>query len=61
MQALVDGKINYIVECNPLLGPELADIVKTLLDGETVEKRIVTEDDAFTRSRPSRRCPTGKY
>ena len=34
MQALADGKINYIVECNPLLGPQLMDIAKTVLDGE---------------------------
>ena len=26
MQALADGKINFIVECNPLLGPELMNI-----------------------------------
>ena len=26
MQALADGKINFIVECNPLLGPQLMDI-----------------------------------
>ncbi len=28
MQALVDGKINYIVECNPLLGDLAAGLVK---------------------------------
>ena len=47
MQALVDGKINYIVECNPLLGPDLADIAKKVLAGEEVEKRIVVKDEAF--------------
>ncbi|MBB1513614.1 ABC transporter substrate-binding protein [Tessaracoccus sp. MC1627] len=47
MQALVDGKINYIVECNPLLGPDLADIAKSVLAGEEVEKRIVVKDEAF--------------
>ena len=34
MQALVDGKINFIVECNPLLGEQAADLVKKVLDGE---------------------------
>ena len=34
MQALVDGKINYIVECNPLLGELAADLVKKVLAGE---------------------------
>ena len=60
MVALSEGKISYIVECNPLLGPDLAEIIKTLNDGGTVEPRIVTEDE---RVQPgagaSRRCPTG--
>jgi ABC-type sugar transport system substrate-binding protein len=47
MTALAEGKINYIVECNPLLGPDLAEIIKTLDSGGTVEPRIVTHDDAF--------------
>ena len=34
MQALVDGKINFIVECNPLLGEQAADLVKKVVDGE---------------------------
>ena len=32
MQALADGKINYIVECNPLLGPQLMDIAGRVLE-----------------------------
>ena len=60
MIALADGKINYIVECNPLLGPDLAEIIKTLDDGGTVEPRIVTKDEAFDQGRRSQAvCPTG--
>jgi simple sugar transport system substrate-binding protein len=33
MQALADGKFNYIVECNPLLGPKLMDLVKQVAAG----------------------------
>jgi ABC-type sugar transport system substrate-binding protein len=47
MTALSEGKISYIVECNPLLGPDLAEIIKTLDEGGTVEPRIVTKDEAF--------------
>src|SRR5690554_2868117 len=47
MQALVDGKINYIVECNPLLGEKAAELVKAVLAGETVDKRTIVEDQAF--------------
>jgi ABC-type sugar transport system substrate-binding protein len=51
MQALVDGKINYIVECNPLLGDLAAEKVKAVLGGETVEKRTYVVDEAFTQEK----------
>jgi ABC-type sugar transport system substrate-binding protein len=49
MTALSEGKINYIVECNPLLGPQLMDLAKKVLDGEKIEKRVVTEETTFTQ------------
>jgi ABC-type sugar transport system substrate-binding protein len=49
MQALVDGKINYIVECNPLLGELAAGLVTDVLDGTDVEKAYYVEDGAFTQ------------
>ena len=49
MQALVDGKINFIVECNPLLGEKAAELVKAVLNGEEVEKTTYVEDQSFTQ------------
>ena len=49
MQALVDGKINYIVECNPLLGELAAGLVKDVLSGAEVEKTLYVEDQTFTQ------------
>jgi galactofuranose transport system substrate-binding protein len=49
MQALVDGKINYIVECNPLLGELAAGLVKDVLAGNDVEKTVYVEDQTFTQ------------
>ena len=49
MQALIDGKINYIVECNPLLGDQAADLVKKVLAGTAVEKKNFAQDGAFTK------------
>jgi galactofuranose transport system substrate-binding protein len=48
MQALIDGKINYIVECNPLLGDLAAGLVKDVLADKEVEKAIYVEDQSFT-------------
>ncbi|AQP46782.1 LacI family transcriptional regulator [Tessaracoccus aquimaris] len=61
MQALADGKINYIVECNPLLGPDLADIAKKVLAGESVQKRIVVKDEAFDQEQAKAALPDRKY
>ena len=49
MTALSEGKINYIVECNPLLGPQLMDLAKKVVAGEEVPERVVTEETAFTQ------------
>lgn len=48
MLALIDNKINFIVECNPLLGELAAGIVKDVLAGETVEKTYFVTDLSFT-------------
>ena len=48
MLALIDGKINFIVECNPLLGDLAAGLVKDVLAGKTVEKKVYVEDQSFT-------------
>jgi galactofuranose transport system substrate-binding protein len=61
MQALADGKINYIVECNPLLGPDLAEIAKKVVAGEEVEKRIVVEDAAFDQEAAAEALPDRQY
>jgi len=61
MQALADGKINFIVECSPLLGAQLIDIIKTLNDGGTVEPRIITEETTFTQEQAVEALPDRKY
>ncbi|WP_166845907.1 ABC transporter substrate-binding protein [Isoptericola sp. BMS4] len=61
MQALADGKINYIVECNPLLGPDLADVATKVVAGEDVEKRIVVEDAAFDQEGAKEALPDRQY
>lgn len=49
MQALVDGKINFIVECNPLLGEKAAELVRAVVNGEEIEKVHYVEDQSFTQ------------
>ena len=48
MLALIDGKINFIVECNPLLGELAAGIVKDVLSDTPVDKTYFVTDESFT-------------
>lgn len=61
MTALADGKINYIVECSPLLGPQLMDLAKKVIAGETIPQRVLTEETAFTPEQAKAALPNRKY
>ncbi|WP_019928197.1 ABC transporter substrate-binding protein [Nocardia sp. BMG111209] len=61
LQAEVDGKENYVVECNPLLGPQLMDLVKKVKAGQPIDKRIVTEETTFTPEQAKAALPDRKY
>jgi ABC-type sugar transport system substrate-binding protein len=61
MQALADGKINYIVECNPLLGPQLMDTAKKVLAGQSLSKWIKTNETVFDSAAARAALPSRKY
>ncbi|MBB3112882.1 simple sugar transport system substrate-binding protein [Paenibacillus phyllosphaerae] len=61
MQAASEGKINFIVECNPLLGPQLMEAVQNVVDGKPVEPRIVTIESTFTSEQAKEALPSRQY
>ncbi|WEK54205.1 MAG: ABC transporter substrate-binding protein [Candidatus Cohnella colombiensis] len=61
MTAAAEGKINYIVECNPLLGPQLMQAVNDVLAGREIPQRIVTEEGTFTSAEAKTALPDRKY
>jgi simple sugar transport system substrate-binding protein len=61
LQALADGKFNFVVECNPLLGGQLMDTAKKVKAGQDVPKRIVTEETVFDQAKAKEALPTRKY
>jgi ABC-type sugar transport system substrate-binding protein len=61
MTALAGGEINFIVECNPLLGPQLMDLAKKVVAGEEVPERVVTEETTFTQEQAKAALPDRKY
>lgn len=61
MVALSEGKINFIVECSPLLGPQLMDLAEKVVAGEEVEPRILTEETTFTQEQAVEALPDRQY
>ncbi|MGK5682833.1 ABC transporter substrate-binding protein [Actinoplanes sp. URMC 104] len=61
MTALSEGKINFIVECSPLLGPQLMDLVKKVNDGQTIPQRVLTEETTFTPEKAKEVLADRKY
>ncbi|MBK3629238.1 ABC transporter substrate-binding protein [Streptomyces asoensis] len=59
--AMSEGKINAIVECNPLLGPQLMDVVKKVKNGESVERWIKTKEGDFMQDQAAAALPSRKY
>jgi len=59
--AMAAGKINGLVECNPLLGPQLMEVVKKVKAGQPVERRIVTIEKDFTQDQAAAELPNRKY
>ncbi len=45
--AMVAGKLNCSVECNPLLGPAAFDAVEKTLAGESLPKKTIVKDQLF--------------
>jgi ABC-type sugar transport system substrate-binding protein len=61
LQEMINGKINFIVECNPMLGPQLMQAVKELEAGRILPKRIVKSEGVFTQEMAEKELPNRKY
>ena len=60
-EAMKAGKLNATVECNPLLGPQLAQIIRGVHAGKPVPRRVVVEEGVFTRDQAATELPNRKY
>ncbi len=50
LEALMRGEINATFECNPLLGPEVENIIQCIENGETIEKTHYVDETYFDTS-----------
>ena len=60
-QAMIEGKSNCTVECNPLQGPLLMETAKKILNGEKVEKLVYVDEGIFPADVAEKTLPERKY
>ncbi|MDA2805285.1 ABC transporter substrate-binding protein [Nocardiopsis suaedae] len=60
-QAMAEGKINQVVECNPLIGPQLMDLVEKVHAGEEVPERVEVEEGVFGQDQAEEELPNRQY
>jgi ABC-type sugar transport system substrate-binding protein len=60
-EAIVAGKLNCTVECSPLLGPTVFDVLDAIRGGQQPEKKIIVKDELFDESNAAEALPSRKY
>jgi ABC-type sugar transport system substrate-binding protein len=60
-EAMIAGKLNCSVECNPLLGPLAFDAVEQIAAGKTVPKKVLVQDELFDAARAREVIEQRKY
>ena len=60
-EAMIDGDMNVTIECNPLFGPQLADLIDAYFAGEDIENRVVVEEGMFEMDEAEELLPTREY
>jgi galactofuranose transport system substrate-binding protein len=60
-QAMVDGWIQADVECNPLLGPQVFEMALKLMNGEQIEREVLTLESVFYPDNAAELLPTRQY
>jgi simple sugar transport system substrate-binding protein len=60
-EAMIAGKLNATVECNPLLGPHLMTAVTEVVAGRAIPKRIVVDEAMFTMETAKQHIQQRKY
>jgi simple sugar transport system substrate-binding protein len=60
-EAMIAGKLNATIECNPLLGPQLMTSVTEVVAGRSIPKRIVVDEQVFTMETAKQHIQQRKY
>jgi simple sugar transport system substrate-binding protein len=60
-KAMIVGKLNATVECNPLLGPQFLELALKVVNGEPVPKWVPSKEGIFYPDDAKDILPTRKY
>jgi len=60
-QAMVDGWFQADVECNPLLGPQVFDMALSLMNGETIDREVLTNETVYYPDNAAELLPERQY
>ncbi len=60
-EAMIAGKLNATIECNPLLGPQFFEIALKVINGEEVPKWVPSIESIFFPQDADKVLPTRKY
>jgi simple sugar transport system substrate-binding protein len=60
-QAMIDGKLNATIECNPLLGPQFYEMALKAVCGEQLPKWVPSKEGIYLPDNAKEILPTRKY
>jgi len=60
-QMMIDGWVQADVECNPLLGPQVAEMALKIMNGQPVDADVLTNETVFYPDKAAELLPTRKY
>ena len=60
-EAMIAGKLNVTIECNPLLGPQFFETALKLANGAAVEKWVKSDEDIFRQDTAAQQLPKRQY
>jgi len=60
-EAMIAGKLNATIECNPLLGPQFFELALKVVNGESVPKWVPSPEGIFLAEDAAEILPSRKY
>ena len=60
-EAMMEGKLNASIECNPLLGPQVMETAVKILTGQSVPKWVVSDEGVYDQSNAAAAYPSRQY